>query len=68
MSWSIKLTNFVVNSISNNANINFGPTYQNSHTATSTIIGSTFNSGDFCSISSINISNCSGNQKDTQKD
>jgi hypothetical protein len=46
MSWSIQVTNFNVKSLNNNANINFGPTYQNSHTANSKIIGGNYSFGD----------------------
>jgi hypothetical protein len=67
MSWSIQVTNFKVKSLSNNANINYGPTYQNSHTTNSTIIGSNFNFGDNCIISSTNITNSSVNDKESQK-
>ena len=42
----INITNFSVDNLSTNANINFGPTYQNSHTANFTIIGSNINIGD----------------------
>jgi hypothetical protein len=52
MSWSIQVTNFNVKSLSNNANINYGPTYQNSHTANSTIIGGNYTFGDHSPISS----------------
>jgi len=58
----------MVNSLSNNANINFGPTYQNSHTANSTIIGSNFNYGDHCTNSSTAVISCNSKQlldKDT---
>ena len=58
MNCSIKIGNFMVNSLSNNANINFGPTYQNSHTANSTIIGSNFNYGDHCTNSSKTVISC----------
>ncbi|MCM3729624.1 spore germination protein [Neobacillus cucumis] len=46
MKFFINITNFIVDNLSNNANINYGPTYQNSHTANSTIIGSNINIGD----------------------
>ncbi|WP_142384076.1 spore germination protein [Neobacillus cucumis] len=42
----IHITNFSVDSLSNNANINIGPTLQNSHTANSIIVGSNINIGD----------------------
>lgn len=46
MECSINIGKFRVNLITNNANINFESTYQNSHTANSVIIGSCFNFGD----------------------
>ncbi|MEH7353741.1 spore germination protein [Neobacillus drentensis] len=52
---SININNFKVNSVSKNANINFGGTVQNSHTANSSIIGGNFNFGDGCIISSKSI-------------
>ncbi len=55
MAFSFNIKNFVVNSIANNANIDFGPVYQNSHTANSTIIGGNFNFGDGCIISNKSI-------------
>jgi hypothetical protein len=42
----IHITHFTVDNLSTNANINFGPTYQNSHTANFTVIGSNINIGD----------------------
>ncbi|MEH7096855.1 spore germination protein [Neobacillus vireti] len=55
MGFFINITNFIVDSLSNNANINYGPTYQNSHTANSTIIGSAINIGDNGTIISRSI-------------
>lgn len=46
MQASIKITNMIVNSLSNNANINFGPSLQNSHTANTKQIGGNFAFGD----------------------
>lgn len=62
MTWCINVTNIVVNSISNNANINYGPTYQNSHTANTTIIGGNFTFGDYSPILSTQLN------KGTEKD
>lgn len=53
MDVSINILHFNVHSLSNNANINFGPTYQNSHTATSKIVGGNYQFGDNSSLSSI---------------
>ncbi|NRD78961.1 spore germination protein [Bacillus sp. BRMEA1] len=55
MSFQINIFQFKVHSLTNNANINFGPTYQNSHTANSSIIGGNFNFGDGCISSFANI-------------
>ncbi|RLQ96179.1 spore germination protein [Falsibacillus albus] len=44
--FQINVGSIIVDNISNNANINFGPTYQNSHTANSIIIGSCISIGD----------------------
>ncbi|MFC0023585.1 hypothetical protein ACFOYZ_14960 [Neobacillus cucumis] len=46
MSSFINVTNFSVDNVSNNANINFGPSLQNSHTANSINIGTNINIGD----------------------
>jgi hypothetical protein len=46
MKFTINITHFMVNSLANNANINIGPTYQNSHTANSKTIGTNLNFGD----------------------
>jgi hypothetical protein len=48
MECSINIGHFKVNFITNNANINFESTYQNSHTANSTVVGGCFNFGDQC--------------------
>ncbi|MDQ1144443.1 hypothetical protein QE429_001270 [Bacillus sp. SORGH_AS 510] len=50
MPFSINIGNFKVNSINNNANINLGPTVQDSNTANSKVIGCTINLGDHCII------------------
>jgi hypothetical protein len=63
MKCSINIGHFEVNSLSNNANIDFQSTYQNSHTANSTIIGSNFNFGDNSSISSKTIIRFNGLSK-----
>ncbi|MEH7332046.1 spore germination protein [Neobacillus drentensis] len=55
MAGSINIGQFKVRTLINNANINFGATYQNSHTANSTIIGGNFNFGDGCLNSFTNI-------------
>jgi hypothetical protein len=65
MECSINIGHFKVNAISNNANINFESTYQNSHTANSTIIGGCFNFGDFCTNSCKQNEDCiPDNEKD----
>lgn len=66
MANSIRINNFVVNSLTNNANINFGGTVQNSHTANSSIIGANYSFGDGCMIlsKSINL----GTIKNTSSD
>lgn len=46
MECSISIGTFTVHSLSNNANINFQATYQNSHTANSKNIGGCYNFGD----------------------
>ena len=46
MKSSINIINFMMGSLFNNANINFGPTYQNSHTANSINIGNNIYIGD----------------------
>ncbi|WP_251551630.1 spore germination protein [Neobacillus muris] len=46
MAHSININHLTVLSLTNNANINFGPTLQNSHTANQTIIGGNFSFGD----------------------
>lgn len=55
MECSINIGSFAVQSLSNNANINSGPTYQNSHTANSTLIGGIFSYGDYCTTNATNI-------------
>jgi hypothetical protein len=67
MECSINIGHFAVESLSNNANINFGPTYQNSHTANSTIIGSNFNFGDHCSNISKTVTFCNSKQLEAKK-
>jgi hypothetical protein len=69
MECSINISHFIVNSLTNNANINFGPTYQNSHTANSTIIGSNNYFGDGCSNKSktVTLSN-KNNKKEKEKE
>ncbi|MFB6467041.1 spore germination protein [Cytobacillus sp. Hz8] len=52
---SINISQFKVRSLTNNANINFGVTYQNSHTSNNVIIGGNFNFGDACLNSFTNI-------------
>ncbi|MED4224906.1 hypothetical protein [Neobacillus cucumis] len=42
----INVINFSVDNVSDNANINFGPSLQNSHTANSINIGTNINIGD----------------------
>ena len=66
MKFFINITNFIVDNLSNNANINYGPTYQNSHTANSTIIGSNINIGDNATIVSKIINK--GNQTTLPKE
>ncbi|WP_114744635.1 spore germination protein [Falsibacillus pallidus] len=51
----INIGRFEVGSMTNNANINFGPVYQNSHTANSIVVGSCFSVGDFSSCRCIQI-------------
>ncbi|WML45941.1 spore germination protein [Neobacillus sp. PS3-40] len=60
MECSINIGNFKVISITNNANINFQSTFQNSHTANSTIIGGCFNFGDYCTNSCTQDNQSSG--------
>ncbi|MFZ7945925.1 spore germination protein [Bacillus sp. S3] len=66
MACSININNFVVNSLTNNSNINFGGTLQNSHTANSSITGGNFNNGDGCLMSSKSIN--FGNAEKTKED
>jgi hypothetical protein len=61
MECSINIGRFIVNSLSNNANINFQSTYQNSHTANSSFIGGCFNFGDHSSLVCIQSNKCKGN-------
>ncbi|WP_374120907.1 spore germination protein [Neobacillus sp. PS3-12] len=61
MEYSINIGRFVVNSLSNNANINFQSTYQNSHTANSSFIGGCFNYGDHSSLACVQSNQCKGN-------
>ena len=60
MEISINIGQFEVHSISNNANINFQSTYQNSHTANSVNIGANYNFGDNSPSSS--TQNVKGNE------
>jgi hypothetical protein len=53
MECSINIGSFVVNSVSNNANINFESTYQNSHTANSSFIGGCMNFGDHSTLACV---------------
>ena len=55
MSFSISIGCFKVNSINNNANINVGPTVQDSNTANSKQVGCTINFGDHCIIISKHV-------------
>ncbi|MFK9090810.1 spore germination protein [Bacillus salipaludis] len=55
MACSINIGQFKVQALSNNANINFGATTHNSHTANSSIIGGNFNFGDGCLNTFTNI-------------
>ncbi|THE11701.1 spore germination protein [Bacillus timonensis] len=43
----IKIANFKVNAMTQNSNINFGGTLQNSHTANIKLYGANFSMGDF---------------------
>ncbi|MEH7382234.1 spore germination protein [Bacillus sp. JJ1533] len=52
----IKIVNFKVNSMTQNSNINFGGTLQNSHTANIKLYGAGFSMGDFSPNSSLNSS------------
>jgi hypothetical protein len=52
MNYSINIEFFKVNSLTNNANINMGPTVHDSHTANSVNVGLAINLGDNCKISS----------------
>ncbi|MDR4886247.1 spore germination protein [Fredinandcohnia sp. QZ13] len=52
----IKIGNFKVNAMTQNSNINFGGTVQNSHTANIKLYGASFSMGDFSPTSSLNIS------------
>ncbi len=58
MECSIQIGQFTVHSLSNNANINFQATYQNSHTANSKIQGGCYNFGDYASFSCCEKNNC----------
>ncbi|MBS4213945.1 MULTISPECIES: spore germination protein [Neobacillus] len=57
MSSSINIGRFKVQALSNNANINFEGTTQNSHTSNNTIIGGNFSFGDGSSSTFTNINN-----------
>ncbi|WP_066307067.1 spore germination protein [Bacillus sp. FJAT-29814] len=56
LAFFINLRQIKVQALFNNANINYGPTYQNSHTSNNTIIGGNFAFGDG-SINSFTNSN-----------
>jgi hypothetical protein len=68
MEYSINIGKFIVNSVSNNANINFESTYQNSHTANSSFIGGCFSFGDYSSMTCVqsNKGNENGLSDDTK--
>lgn len=53
MPYIINIFNMKTNSLSNNANIDFGPTNQNSHTANSKWVGANLANGDFSPASAI---------------
>ncbi len=53
----IKIFNFQVNGMTQNSNINFGKTLQNSHTANIKLYGANFSMGDFSPTYSLNIPN-----------
>ena len=55
MAYSINIRQFKVQTLTNNSNINFGATYQNSHTANTIAIGGNYNFGDGCLNPFINI-------------
>ncbi|MEH7385692.1 spore germination protein [Bacillus sp. JJ1521] len=52
----INIFKFKVNGMTQNSNINFGGTLQNSHTANIKLYGANFSMGDFSPTSSLNIS------------
>ncbi|MGG3467478.1 spore germination protein [Neobacillus pocheonensis] len=57
MACSINIGQFKVQTLTRNANINFGATTQNSHTANSIAIGGNYNFGDGCLNSFTSINN-----------
>ncbi|MFC4803023.1 spore germination protein [Neobacillus sp. GCM10023253] len=55
MANSLNISQFKVQALSNNANVNFSGTTQNSHTSNNIIIGGNFSFGDGSSNSFTNI-------------
>ncbi len=68
MECSINIGHFTVNSLSNNANINFEATLQNSHTANSKFCGGCFNFGDNSSFSCTQTNQCPPDGTDGNED
>jgi Spore germination protein gerPA/gerPF len=70
MSHSINIGRFKVQTVSQNANINSGGAFQNSHTSNITMIGGNFSFGDSCinSFTTINCGNITISNEDSAQD